>query len=67
MIFHVNTAEEYYSGSLILQEFNGVTDGSLILYAVLIAAGTCGTDIFLTEVGNGWKVNDLVVLVIAVS
>lgn len=67
MIFHVNTAEEYYNGSLILQEFNGVTDGSILLYGILIVAGCCGPDIYLTQLGNGWKVNDIIAMIIIVS
>lgn len=67
MIFHVNTAEEYYSGILVLQEFNGVTDGSIILYTVLIVAGTLGNDIFLIEVYNGWKIKEIIGLFVTLS
>lgn len=67
MIFHVNTAEEYYSGILVLQELNGVTDGSIILYTVLIVAGTIGNDIFLMEVYNGWKIKEIIGLFVTLS
>lgn len=67
LIFHVNTAEEYYSGTLVLQELNGVTDGSVILYSILVIAGVYGTDIFLTPVMYGWKVNDIFNLFVIVS
>ena len=60
LIFHINTAEEYYSGSLVLLECNGVTDLSFVLYSILIVAGIYGTDIYLTEVCKGWKVNDII-------
>jgi hypothetical protein len=57
LIFHVNTAEEYYSGILVLQELNGVTDLSFILYGIMIIAGFFGNDVYLIDVHAGWRVN----------
>jgi len=53
----VNTAEEYYSGILVLQELNGVTDLSFILYGIMIIAGIFGNDVYLIDVYAGWRVN----------
>lgn len=67
LIFHVCTADEYYTGILVLPEGNGVTDGSIILYTILIVAGTFGPDVFIKEAYSGWKVNEIIVLFVVVS
>lgn len=67
MIFHVNTAEEYYSGILILKKCNGVSDLSFILYGIMIVAGIFGNDVYLIEIYNGWCINNLISIFITVS
>lgn len=44
-----------------------MTDGSIILYTVLIVAGTLGNDIFLIEVYNGWKIKEIIGLFVTLS
>lgn len=66
-IFHTNTAEEYYTGILVLKECNGVTDLSFILYGVMIVAGTFGNEVFTQDLYMGWSAGNLINLFIAVS
>jgi len=64
MIFHTITSEEYYTGFLVLKELNGVTDGSIILYTILIVAGIFGNDIFHIEVAYGWHVREIISFIV---
>jgi len=67
MIFHAITAEEYYTGHLILKPLNGVSDGAVLLYAILIASGTFGNDFFLVEVAKGWHFREIVGLFVTAT
>lgn len=49
MVFHFTTLEEYYLGTLKLPIFNGVSDGSLVIIALLIFTGA---------IGNTWWAED---------
>lgn len=66
-VFHTITADEYYTGVLILQECNGVTDLSFILYGVLIIAGIFGSEVFGKDLYMGWSAGNLINLFITVS
>ena len=47
-IFHFTTMEEYYTGGLFLGPFNGVSDGSILLYTFYYFLITKGNEVFLT-------------------
>ena len=40
--FHFATLNEYYVGTLVLPMFNGITDGSVIIYIVMVITGILG-------------------------
>ena len=51
--FYFSILEEYYIGELILGVFNGVTDGSILVFVLYNSAGFFGNQIFLTQIDFG--------------
>ena len=47
--FHFSTLEEYYIGGLFLGPFNGVTDGSVLVFAFYLASGVFGNGFWASE------------------
>lgn len=45
---------------MVLKKFNGVSDGSILLYGILLVAGIAGNDVFLIEVAYGWHVKEII-------
>ena len=50
MGFYFEIIHQYYTGKLVLGLGNGVTDGSVIMYALFVVSGIMGNDIFLHQV-----------------
>lgn len=53
--FHFATLEEYYTGTLYLPPFNGVSDGSIVIVLAMFASG-CATNAFWADeiLGGEW-------------
>ena len=54
MPFYFAQLEQYYTGELILQEINGVDDGSWLLIGICFAPAFLGYDCFLQNVSILW-------------
>ena len=58
--------EEYYTGGLFLGPFNGVSDGSIVLYTFFTIGAFLGNDTFnlITFSNYNFRVTDVITLAI---
>jgi len=53
--FHFATLEEYYSGTLYLPPFNGVSDGSIVICLAMFVSGCTTNEFWADEIlGGQW-------------
>lgn len=57
--FHFSTLEEYYTGGLFLGPFNGVTDGSAVIYLVFFFMAIVGNEFWVWPVANAGTPNEI--------
>lgn len=57
--FHFSTLEEYYTGGLFLGPFNGVTDGSALVYLTFLFMAIAGNDFWIWPVANSGTPNEI--------
>lgn len=64
--YYISTLEEYYTGGLQMGPCNGVTDGSGIIYFLLLITTIVGNEFWVSPVANAGTVDEMRLIDVAV-